>query len=46
MRVGNDAAAAAEGDGGRIEWSLRPIAAKRVIGMWQPTHWFPVLPGL
>jgi hypothetical protein len=34
------------GVGGRIEWSLRPIAAKRVIGMWQAMHSLPLLPAL
>jgi len=33
------------GVGGSIEWSVRPIAAKRVVGMWHETHRLPALPG-
>ena len=42
--MGDLKAMVAAGVGGRIEWSLRPIAAKRVIGMWYAMHSFPLLP--
>ena len=34
------------GAGGSIEWSLRFIRAKEVMGMWQEIHLFPALPSL
>ena len=43
---GDPKARVAAGMGGRIEWSVRCMAAKRVVGMWQATHWLPVLPAL
>jgi hypothetical protein len=36
----------AAGVGGSIEWSLRRIRAKSVMGMWQEMHSFPGLSAL
>lgn len=42
--LGDRKAREAAGVGGSIEWSVRPIAAKRVVGMWHETHRLAVLP--
>ena len=42
--LGDLKARVAAGVGGSIEWSVRPIAANRVVGMWQETHRLPALP--
>jgi hypothetical protein len=36
----------AEGVGGNMEWSVRFIRAKEVMGMWQEMHLFAGLSGL
>lgn len=36
----------AAGVGGSMEWSLRCMPAKLVMGMWQEMHWLPGVPAL
>ena len=42
--LGDLKAIVAAGVGGSMEWSVRPMAAKRVMGMWHAMQSFPLLP--